>query len=126
MAPPVNQSNDVIMSGRTSSEVVGHHRKGSESHDIIGSGRKSEVVGGIKEGHMNRYYTTIKSELICVNGAGKSDTWERKRVPVQCACANQNACAVMNLKKNVLKRCGKGKIRITKHLYEVVEGFLGK
>ena len=99
MLPPVNQSNNVIRSGWTSLKVVGHHRKGSESDDIIGSRRKSKVVESIKEGHMNRYYTIVKSELICVKGAGKSDMCERKRVPVQCACANQNACAVMNLKE---------------------------
>ena len=48
------------------------------------------------------------------------------RVPTQCADAKQNACAVMNLKKNVLKRCGKGKIIIARYLYEVAEGFLAK
>ena len=48
------------------------------------------------------------------------------RVPTQCADAKQNAGAVMNLKQNVLKRCGKGKIIIANHLYEVVEGFLAK
>ena len=67
---------------------------------------------------MRSYYIIVKSELICVIGSVK--------FPALWACARQNACAVMNLKKNVLKRCGKGKIIVANHFYEVVEGFLAK
>ena len=75
---------------------------------------------------MRSYYIIVKSELICVIGSVKSDMWDRISVPAHCASSRQNACAVTNLKKNVLKRRGKGKIVIANHLYEVVEGFLAK
>ena len=70
---------------------------------------------------MTSYYIIVKSELICVIGSVKSDMWDRISVP--CAVDMRK---VMNLKKNVLKRCGKGKIIIANHFYEVVEGFLAK
>ena len=48
---------------------------------------------------MRSYYIIVKSELICVIGSVNSDMWDRISAPAQCACARQNACAVMNLKK---------------------------
>ena len=41
---------------------------------------------------------------MCVNGSVKSDMWERKGSPAQCAGANQNACAVLNVKKNIAEK----------------------
>ena len=71
----------------------------------------------MKERHMRSYYIIVKSEVIFVIGSVNSHMWDRISVPALCACARQNACAVMNLKKNVLKRCGKGKIIIANHFY---------
>ena len=72
---------------------------------IIGRRRISpEVIGSIKEGHLSCYYPKVKRELICVNGSAKLDMWERKGSPAQCAGANQNACAILNAKKNIAEK----------------------
>ena len=54
---------------------------------------------------MRSYYAKVVSKLICVIGSVNSHMWDRISVPAQCACTRQNACAVTNVGKNVLKRC---------------------
>ena len=39
----------------------------------------------------------------CVIGLGKSDMWGEKVSPAQGACANQNACTVVNQGKKLSK-----------------------
>ena len=51
---------------------------------------------------MNRYYSIVKSELICVNGSVKSDMWERKRVPCPVRmCKLERMRSTKNRKKYV-------------------------
>ena len=63
-------------------EIFGSRRKWS---DLIESGRKSEVVGSIKEGSMSSYYMRGNSELTCVIGSVNSHMWDRKVSPAQWA-----------------------------------------
>ena len=75
---------------------------------------------------MRSYYIIVKSELICVIGSVKSDMWGRISVPCAVGMRKTERMRSDEFEKNVLKRCGKGKIIIANHFYEVVEGFLAK